>query len=354
MPREHHARIEPSGHRFPVQEGESVLEAGLRAGLNLPYRCTNGTCGVCRARLLEGEVAPLASHDFRLTERQKAEGQFLMCTNTARSDLVLEVVEIRGVADIPVQRIETRVSRLNRLREDVMELHLRTPRSKTLQFLAGQHVTLRIPGLQPRNKSIASCPCNGMVLQFHVRHVPGDPFSEHVFGRMKLQDRLEVEGPHGDFVLDEASRRPLLFIAYETGFAPIKSLIEHAISLELPQPMSLYWVVEDEGGHYLANQCRAWEDALDDFRFVPLVGRGGRVQPLPGGGECAPLPEDLRPQERGLLLAVEAAAREAPDLSGFDVYASGPAAVMCMARRVLDGYGLPGDRLFVDSLRHFV
>ncbi len=354
MPREHHARIEPSGRCFPVQEGESVLEAGLRAGLNLPYRCTNGTCGVCRARLLDGRIEPLAPHDFRFTEQQKAEGQFLMCMNTARSDIVLEVLEIRGVADIPVQSIQTRVSRLNRLREDVMELHLRTPRSKTLQFLAGQHVTLRIPGLQPRNKSIASCPCNGMVLQFHVRYVPGDPFAEHVFGRMKLQDRLEVEGPHGDFVLDEDSRRPLLFIAYETGFAPIKSLIEHAISLELPQPMTLYWVVESEGGHYLANQCRSWEDALDNFRFVPLVGRAARPQPVPGDGACAPLPEDLRPQEQGLLMAAAEATREFSDLSAFDVYANGPEGVMCQARRLLNAHALPAGRLFVDSLRHFV
>ncbi|RMG29386.1 MAG: ferredoxin [Gammaproteobacteria bacterium] len=349
------ACLAPSGRCFPVQAGESLLEAGLRAGFNLPYRCTNGTCGVCRARLRSGRLRRLAPHEYRFTAREKAAGEFLLCRNTADSDLELEVVEIRGVEDIPVQRIETRVSRLHRLREDVMEVQLRTPRSRTLQFLAGQYVTLRIPGLQPRNKSVASCPCNGMILQFHVHRVAGDPFSEHVFERMRPHDPVALEGPHGNFVLDEAAHRPLVFLAYETGFAPIKSLIEHAISLELAQPMTLYWVVGEAGGHYLDNQCRAWEDALDNFRYVPLVGGAGvPVPPVAETAGCPPPPEPLRPQEQGLLFAAARAVAEQPDLSGVDVYANGPPGVMCQARTLLQGHGLPAERLFVDPLRHFI
>ena len=43
-------------NEIPVAEGEAVLEAGLRAGLNLPWSCRGGMCSTCRARLRDGAV----------------------------------------------------------------------------------------------------------------------------------------------------------------------------------------------------------------------------------------------------------------------------------------------------------
>lgn len=126
---------------------------------------------------------------------------------------------------------------MERVQDDTLILHLRTPRAQTLRFLAGQHLSLAIAGLPPRSKSIASCPCNAMHLQFHIRRVPGDPFSEYVFTQLKISQTVTVEGPWGNFSLDESSKRPIIFVAYETGFASIKSIIEHAIALELEQPL---------------------------------------------------------------------------------------------------------------------
>jgi len=50
-------RLSKSDRSFGVVAGEPVLEAALRAGLNLPHSCKGGNCGACRARLLEGAVA---------------------------------------------------------------------------------------------------------------------------------------------------------------------------------------------------------------------------------------------------------------------------------------------------------
>lgn len=330
----------PSGHDFRVEPGENLLDAALRAGLSIRCSCNSGSCGECRARLVSGVLGEVLHHDYVFTDRERADGQFLLCRAAADSDLVIEAVEARGAADVPVQTLTTQVSKLVRLSEDVMELHLRTPRSQTLWFLAGQHVRLNIPGIDPRHKSIASCPCNGMVLQFHVRRRPGDPFSDHVFTRMKMRDTVGVEGPFGSFVLDEESERPLIFIAFETGFAPIKSLIEHAISLEMHQPMRLYWITGAARGHYLANHCRAWQDALDDFEFVPV---GGSDEP----GDRA----------TGAELAMERALTQLltdhPDLGGCDVYANGPDVLFAGLSTALVARGLPPDRLFVDQVQRF-
>ncbi|MBI5461010.1 MAG: 2Fe-2S iron-sulfur cluster binding domain-containing protein [Gammaproteobacteria bacterium] len=331
-------RVLPSGHEFTVEPGESLLDGALRAGLSIHYNCNSGSCGDCRARRLSGELGETRHHDFVLSERERADGYFLLCRATAVSDLVLEVAEARSVADVPQQQLSTQVSKLVRLNDDVMEVQVRTPRSKTLWFLAGQHVRLGIAGLAPRNKSIASCPCNGMVLQFHVRRVANDPFSEHVFSKLKLRDTVEIEGPFGDFVLDETAERPIIFIAFETGFAPIKSLIEHAISLDIAQPIWLYWVARQAQDHYLANYCRAWHDALDAFEFIEISG------------------EEADTMTAAEVAMVRAAARicaDHPDLRGFDVYVNGPDTLFAEISAALLAQGLPPERLFIDRVQRF-
>ena len=224
-----------------------------------------------------------------------------------------------------------------------MVLHLRTPRSQTLRFLAGQHVTLTFNGISARNKSIASCPCNGMIVQFHIRRVAGDTFSEYVFAQLQTKQQVTITGPDGDFVLDTNSRRPLIFIAYETGFAPLKSLIEHAISLDLSQPIHLYWAARHAGGHYLENHCRSWQDALDNFRYTAIVSDGDI-------DAAAHSSTDISTPEACLMTAAAQVVDDYPDLQGHDVYVSAPASGIDAARELFVRHGLAEDRLFVDVL----
>lgn len=320
-------QVQPSGHHFTLEPGESLLDAALRSGLSVRYSCNSGSCGECRARVLSGEVAALAPADYPLTEAERAAGTVLMCRTTAASDLVLEAAEASGVQDVPEQEIATTVSRIRPLSADVMELQLRTPRSKTLWFLAGQYAALETRDGVCHADSIASCPCNGMVLQFHVARDETDPFARRVFDGLRLRDHVLVRGPYGDFVLDEESRRPAVFIAWETGFAAIKSLIEHAIALEVTQPIRLYWAVGRPGGHYMENFARSWREALDDYDFVPLVGG-------PEGAE-----------------AVAALERETLALARADVYVSGPPSFVEGVRPALLQAGLPPERLFVNRVQ---
>jgi CDP-4-dehydro-6-deoxyglucose reductase len=115
---------------------------------------------------------------------------------------------------------------------------------------------------------IASCPCDDRNLHFHVRRDAGDALAEMLHaGAIRSGDGLQLWGPTGRFVLAE-SERPLAFVACATGFAPIKSLIEHAMAIEATESISLDWLALRADGHYLANQCRAWAEALDGFRYA--------------------------------------------------------------------------------------
>jgi len=262
-------RILPSGHEFLIEGSDSILEGGLRSGLALDYGCSNGNCGKCKCKVVSGQVKKIAPHDFALSETEQGLGYILACCNTAVTDVVLEAEEALGTHDIPQQEIEVRVKKVEQPDEQVLVLHAKTPRTQRLRFLAGQYLSLQLGDLPAQHCAIASCPCDDMNLEFHIPVVAGNPLSEALQNR-KSNSKLCVEGPQGDFILNENSPRSLVFIAVNAGFGPVKSLIEHAMALDTAENIHLYWITTPGNSHYLGNLCRSWDDALDNFSYTSL------------------------------------------------------------------------------------
>ncbi len=327
-----HVQIKPSGHEFFVDGNDSLLEAALRAGLALDYGCSAGSCGKCKARVVSGQVRRTRHSDYVLTAAEKTAGVVLMCCNTAAVDLVIETHEAHGAADMPLQCIDAKVKAVSPLAADMRLLHLQTPRTNRLRFLAGQSVSLSLADGVCASCPVASCPCDDRNLQFHVRRHAGDAFSERVFDGLKGVEAVRVEGPRGDFVLNEESHRPLVFIAGGTGFAPIKSLIEHAMALDAAETLHLYWIASAEGGHYLDNLCRSWSDALDNFRYDPISGQRARSD------------------EDALQAVLRQLLQDHPRLGDSDVYVAGPEPLANAAEFLLLEHGLPRAQLAVSIL----
>lgn len=263
-------RISNTGRVFEAEEQETVLDAALRSGVRLPYNCSNGTCGECKARIDEGRVARVDFHDYSLSDAEKAQNYALLCSVHPGSDLVVTVDEAVNSEDLPWQTLTARVWRQDAVGGDFRVLQLRTPRTKTLRFLAGQYVTLRLPGGESAAKAIASCPCNGRFLQFHL-YGCSSGFDHAVWHGLAIGDPVTVEGPAGGFTLDEEAGRPVIMVAEGTGFGPIKSIIEQAIAIEKTEPLRLFRVADRADGFYLSNHCRSWTEALDDYVYTPLV-----------------------------------------------------------------------------------
>jgi CDP-4-dehydro-6-deoxyglucose reductase len=304
--------ILPSGHEFFVEGNDTILEAALRAGIPLNYGCSNGNCGDCKARLVSGQVKKVHPHDFVVKEPEKANGAFLLCSYTAITDVVVEAT-VAGANDIPEQEITTKVKAVELLNEDMAALHLTAPRSQRLRFLAGQHVTLSINDTEDEYY-VASCPCEDRHIEVHVRR-DNSGFSRKVFDNLRKEEPVRISGPRGNFVMKLDSRRPVLFIAWEDGFAPIKSLVQHAMSLEIAEAMYLYWAA-DGVGHYQDNLCRAWTDALDDFIYQPM------------------------PTISGPAAVAEFILAHHPDLIRADIYAAGPADFLAALRTGALAHGL--------------
>ncbi len=267
--------VRPSGHQFLLEGNDSILQAGLKAGMRFAYGCGTGTCGLCKARVVSGDLRQIEHSDYPLSEAEKQQGYALLCTHTAVTDVVVETLEAHGPADIPAQDLVATVRAIDALAPDTRLLHLQTPRSSRLRFLAGQSVTLGTPSEQgdlQQSAALASCPCDERNLHFHFSREDEGPLAQALFaGRVKPGAAVSVRGPSGDFVLDADSTRSLVLIACDTGFAPIKSLLEHAMAGENSEAFDLYWLATRPDGHYLANQCRAWAAAFDQFRFQLLT-----------------------------------------------------------------------------------
>lgn len=320
--------ISPSKHEFFVEGADTILEAALRAGYALNYGCSSGNCGLCKARIVSGQVHKVRHHDYVLSEAEKLQGYTLLCSHTAVSDLVVEALEATTPADIPQQQIASRVKAVSRLADDVMLLHLQTPRTQRLRFFAGQNVTLSVDGIEPMELPVASCPCDDRNLQFHVERNPESGFADKVFHALRQGDPVTVWGPWGDFVLDADSPRSILFLAVDTGFAPIKSLIEHAMALDMAEDMHLYWLALRADGHYQSNLCRAWADALDNFHYVPLSATA----------------------DDGAQILIDRLQADHPQLAQFDIYLAGPGALVDAAAALLKARGFPRAQLTATSL----
>lgn len=267
--------VRPSGHEFIVDGNDTLLQAGLKAGLRLDYGCGSGNCGLCKTRIISGEVRQIAPADYLLSEAERASGHVLSCVCAPVSDIVIETLEASGPQDIPTQEIVATVRKICEPThpEAPYLLHLQTPRSNRLRFLAGQSVTLglRTPsGDIAGSFPIASCPCDDRNLHFHIASDAKDPIARALqAGWIKVTDSINLRGPQGEFTLDPESPRPLVFLCCDTGFGPIKSLIEHAMAIDRNDTFGLVWIAP-EGAHYLDNQCRMWADAFDRFIYRRL------------------------------------------------------------------------------------
>ncbi len=329
-----HVRILPSGHDFFVEGTSSLLEAGLRAGLALNYACSNGNCGKCKARLISGDIKQTQTHDFMLSDEQKATGEFLMCCNAAISDVVLETVEASNTRDIPEQQISAKVKKIE-FRSNVALLHLKTPRTKRLRFFAGQYVTLGDGQTIPSTElSISSCPCDDMNLHFQIPGIEHNAFAQHVFQSLKPGDAIDIVGPRGEFVLDENSVRSLVFIAWHTGFAPIKSLIEHAMALDDAEHIHLFWITAKPSDRYMDNLCRAWQDALDNFHYHTI--------------DADLLSDDTETHQPVLDTICDTLEH----LADYDFYIAGRETLISSCANMAQQRGVPNTQLIGDTIKH--
>jgi CDP-4-dehydro-6-deoxyglucose reductase len=330
----HQVTIRNTDHRFAAQDGESILQAALNAGLVLPYGCRDGACGTCKGKLIEGNIDYGHYSEKALPLKEREQGSALFCQAKPLSDVVIEAREVRKAGDIQVRKLPARVQKLERVADDAMILYLKLPANERLMFLPGQYIDILLKDGTRRSFSMANAPHDDEFVQLHVRHVPGGSFTDHVFTTMKERDILRFEGPFGTFFLREESDKPIVFVASGTGFAPIKSVIEAAFKKGVARPMTLYWGARHPKDLYLNSLPERWAAEQTGFKYASVISDA--------------LPEDSWTGRTGFVH--RAVMEDFPDLSGYQVYACGVPVMVDAARRdFIQRCRLPENEFFADS-----
>ncbi len=329
--------VQPSGRTFSAQPDETLLAAGLRQGIGMPYGCKDGACGSCKCKKISGEVTHGNHQEKALSAAEEANGFVLTCCATAHSDVVLESRQVTEEGAFPIKKMPVRVLSLEKKSDDVMVVKLQLPANDVMQFHAGQYVDFLLRDGDRRSYSMANAPhtlvAGSPAIELHIRHMPGGKFTDHVFGAMKEKEIQRIEGPQGSFYLREDSNKPIVLLASGTGFAPIKAILEHMQHKGITRPTRLYWGGRRPGDLYLHDWVQAQLAAMPHVTYIPVVSDA--------------LPQEAWTGRTGFVhLAV---LQDSPNLSGYEVYACGAPIVVDSARADYTQAGLSNEDFYADA-----
>ncbi len=329
--------IKPSDHSFVCGDEQTVLTAAMAADLMLPYGCRNGACGSCKGRILSGEVDYGRYVATTLSEEEKRQGLALFCCAKPKTDLIIEVKEVRRAGDIRIRRLPCRIESIDKPAPDVAIVRLKLPVNERLQYLPGQYVDFILKDSRRRSFSLATAPFDDALLELHIRHVPGGLFTDQLFTKYQGREILRLEGPFGGFYLREESDKPIVFVAGGTGFAPIKAMIEHALHFDHGRPMVLYWGARKRRDLYLPELPGRWQQEHSSFTFIPVLSEPDAESGWPG--------------RTGFVH--QAVLNDFDDLSGYHVYVCGGPAMVDAARAAFTAERkLPPEAFFADSFTY--
>ncbi len=256
--------IEPLGQTLDVEDGQTILDAALRAGIYLPHACCHGLCGTCKIQVQDGEIDHGEASTFALMEYEREEGMCLACVSTLESDVVIEaeVDEEPDARNLQVQDFHGSVSRIENLTPTIKGVWIRL--DQPIEFQAGQYINLHIPGESgARAFSIASSPANGQEIELNIRHVPGGRGTGWVHEQLKAGDRVQLSGPYGRFFVRESEHRSkdlsYLFLAGGSGLSSPCSMVLDLLGAGCDKPITL------------VNGARSREELYHHAEFTKLT-----------------------------------------------------------------------------------
>lgn len=324
-----HVTLVPTGEEIEVEPQESILDAALRAGLNLPHSCKAGRCGSCRARIVSGTVSYPRGRPLALTAEEEASGEVLLCQARAEGPLSIETRQIRSVTDVQVRSLPCRVQRMRRLAPEVMGLWLRLPAVEPFDWHPGQYIDVMLSGGRRRSFSLANPPHDAGLLELHVRRSNRGEFASLVFGSMTEGTLLRMEGPLGQLTY-RPGEGTVLLIAGGTGYAPMKAILRHVLETGIDRRVVLYWGARFAEDLYEHDWLQALAAREPRFSYVPVLSDS----PVPG-------------TQSGQVHEAVLAGNE--DLAAVDIYAAGPPEMIAAVRSELPRQGADPTRIVFDS-----
>lgn len=265
--------IEPLGQTITVEEGQTLLDASLRAGIYLPHACCHGLCATCKVEVKDGEIDHGVASNFALMDYEREEGQCLACCAVPQSDLVIEAdVEVEPDAlCLPVRDFSGRVARLDALTPSIKGVTIVLDDPEGMRFQAGQYINLHVPGEEAcRAFSVASAP-GTRELELNVRLVPGGKATSWIHQELAVGDEVRLAGPYGRFFVRKSAKAALLFLAGGSGLSSPRSMILDLLREGCELPMTLIHGARTREELYYEGELRELATKHRGFTYLPVL-----------------------------------------------------------------------------------
>jgi len=264
--------ITPSGVNFMVSPGQTILEAGLAEGYAMPHSCKVGTCGECKAPMVEGKIKELINFGYVLEAEELQNDYILPCRASMKTDIVLDIPSFELKRLHPPQDFMGTIEKTIDLTEDIKRVVISL--DKEMEFDAGQYVELQVESIvEPRSYSFAMKPVlNGSKqIELFIRKVPNGKFTGLLFDGLLENKQIKVKGPLGNFWLREGDT-PLICIGGGSGLAPLISILEDCIAKSIKRDCIMFFGARSEKDLYVLNQIKEIEQKWQgSFQFVPVL-----------------------------------------------------------------------------------
>lgn len=311
-----------------LRESDTVLEALLRDGIDVPYSCASGVCQSCIVRC-EGP-APVKAQ-AGLKETLAAQGYFLAC-QCRSSDIGEASIRIYPSDQESLFQSATLKSRefvAANVAKLVFEL------GEPMAYEPGQFIHLRRSDGLVRSYSIASDPGSQSTVELHIGRVSGGEMSTYLLDDLECGQTMSLRGPSGDcFYVPGRADQPVLLVGTGTGLAPLLGVIRTALASGHSGPLHLFHGSTSPEGVYLRDELRAMAQAHAQLTYTATV-------------DDAP---DADLARLGLVKgrSSELALKEHPSLKGWRVFLCGHPAMVKTARKLCYLSGAAISDIFAD------
>jgi ferredoxin-NAD(P)+ reductase (naphthalene dioxygenase ferredoxin-specific) len=318
--------VQPLNRTIRVAPGANLLEALRAAQVPMSYSCLSGRCGICRCRVLDGDVLDGGREQQRPLDGM--DGALLACQTYLTEPCTIEVPAPEEAVVHRARVAKAAVVGIEPLAADIRRLLLKP--AKPLAFSPGQYAQIAFTPAHARPYSMAGLPGDEL-LEFHVQLMPKGRVSGYIATQLKVGDAVKVSGPLGAAYLRQQHSGPVLCVAGGTGLAPVLSVVRGAVAAGMRNPIHLYFGLRSPRELY----GMAWLEHLR--RVHPAL----KVHVVVSSGA------DTATQRRGLV--TQAIAQDHASLRGWHVYLRGSPPMVETTTLMVLGKGVEAGGIHADA-----
>lgn len=259
---------------YTVQGGNTLLDTLRSENIFIPSACGGkGSCGYCKARVLEGGGPVLATEKPLLTPEELDTNVRLTCQCKVKENIKIEIPEelfnVKEYA-VYVEKMEQLTSTIKLLRFNFGE--------EEISFKPGQYVQLKAPAYEGNEEevyraySIASSVSDKHAVELLIGYTGGIA-TTYVHHHLREGDTAHVNGPYGDFYYHDDDGGPIILAGAGTGMAPIMSILQHMADNDIKRKAIFFFGAKTTDDLFLLDKLKMFEETLHDFKFIPSLSR---------------------------------------------------------------------------------